>query len=171
MLRSIDPGTQNMAVVDVCLHTGRLLRWWVLGGMTGVNACRKLCDHLVDLEPRFPSEVIIERQSKKSGVMLAVQCWAQAWYVGRGVRVHPVPAQMKSDVLGGKFANYRDRKKAAVVVAGARIPPELRPRWCALKKKDDPADGACQAWAWLQSRRRVPLPAGDTSSGAMGSTR
>lgn len=142
----------------MCLRTGALLRWWVLGGMKGVNACAKLCEHLEALVPRLPEAVVIERQSKRSGTMLAVQCWTQAFYVSRGVRVHPIAAKLKSDMLGEHTVrDYRDRKKAAVAVAAARIPEPLREQWRALKKKDDPADACCQAWAWL-GRRGVPTP-------------
>ena len=156
-MRSIDPGTANLAVADVCIETGALLRFWVLGGMVGVNACRKLCEHMSSLTPRLPEVVIIERQSKKSGVMLAVQCWAQAWYVSRGVRVHPVPALMKSAVLTGAghpVGTYRERKKSAVLVAQDRIPPELAAQWRGLKKKDDVGDTLVTALAWLQKTRK-----------------
>lgn len=143
------------------METGALLDFWVLGGMVGVNACRKLCEHLTQLSPVLPRVVIIERQSKKSGVMLAIQCWIQAWYVSRGVRVHPIPAKMKSAVLSGaghNISTYRERKNAAIAVAKDRIPRELEEQWGALKKKDDVSDGGCAAWAWLQKTKGISIP-------------
>ena len=136
-------------MVDVCARSGRLLRWWVLSGIKGTRACAHLCDQLEDLRPVLPGTVIIERQSKKSGVMLAVQCWTEAWYESRRVRAHVIPAKLKSDVLTGQtITDYRSRKRAAVAVAQPRIPDELRPQWDALKKKDDVADACAAAWAW-----------------------
>ena len=141
------------------MRTGKLLGWVVLGDMKGVNACKKLCDHLDRLSPHLPETVIIERQSKKSMTMLSIQCWTQCYYVSRGVRVQPIPAKMKSDVLGPGIDNYRKRKKAAVALAAERIPPELQEQWRLLKKKDDVGDTLSQALAWLQ-RQGVDIKRG-----------
>ena len=159
-MRSIDPGQVNYAVSDVCIKTGRILRWWILGGIKGTRACAHLCAHLDGLSPLLPGAVLVERQSRKSGAMTAIKCWTEAYYESRGVRVHPVAAKLKSNVLTDHVVtDYRTRKRAAVAVAAARIPDELHAQWLALKKKDDVGDAAAMAWAWLRHTKGIAMPA------------
>ena len=158
VLRSIDPGQVNYAVSDVDMQTGELLRWWVLSGIRGTRACAHLCDQLSTLVPALPQTVIVERQSRKSGLMTAIQCWTEAYYESRGVRVWPIPAKLKSTVLTEQVVtDYRSRKRAAVMVAASRMPAALQEQWRALKKKDDVADTHCQALAWLMSKKKLTL--------------
>ena len=143
---------------DVDIKTGQILRWQVLSGIKGTRACACLCGQLDALVPTLPEVVVVERQSRKSGLMTAIQCWTEAYYESKGVRVHPISAKLKSAVLADQaVTDYKSRKRAAVTVASSRMPSDLAQQWCALKKKDDVADTLCQALAWLATKPGLTL--------------
>ena len=109
--------------------------------------------------------VVIEAQSKRSAKLLAVQNWLEAYYTLQGLPVVVFSARHKLQGTGQENrgrANYRARKKAAVALCTAWLQahpqaPEVHAFYEGCKKKDDAADAALMAMAFLG--RAEPLQA------------
>lgn len=159
LVRSVDVGTVNFALCDFCPEDSKILRWEVLNVPTIHSLFAAM-----DARP-FDGQVVIERQSKKSMKMTAVQNWLQAYYVLKGLRVTIFSAKHKLKGTGQENSGqtmYRNRKKASVNLITAWLQshpqdPAIHAWFSSTKKKDDACDSALQAFAFA----RVPVAAGD----------
>lgn len=152
MIRSLDPGRVNLGLCDFCPVENKICRW-------DVFAAQSIEALFSALEARpFEGRVVIERQSKKSMKMLAVQHWLQAFYVMKGNPVtifSPVHKLAGSGQENAGRGNYRARKKAAVAITTEWLrehpqEPDIEKFFKDSKKKDDAADSWLMAQAYLK---------------------
>ena len=150
----------NLGICDFCSVRNKICRWEVLQA-PGITSLFQA----MDARP-FEGRVVIERQSKKSMKMLAVQHWLQSYYVIKGSPVTifaPVHKLAGTGQENAGRANYRARKKAAIALTHDWLrdnpqDPEIHAFFAKTKKKDDAADSALQALAFLnRSVTAAPL--------------
>lgn len=156
-IRSIDPGTVNIGLCDFSPADNKILRWTVFSAAT-IEALFSALD-----ERPFEGRVVIEAQSKRTSKMLSVQNFLHAYYVLKGLKVTIFSARHKLKDSGqenkGK-GNYRARKKASVAIVSQWLQdhpqdPAITAWFSQCKKKDDAADSALQAFAYV----RLPIAA------------
>ena len=152
VIRSIDPGTQNLGLCDFCPTENRIVRWNIIAAPSIEPLFAAM-----DARP-FDGHVIIERQSKKSMKMLSVMHFLQAYYVLKGNPVTvfaPIHKLAGSGQENSGRSNYRARKKAAVTITRDWLrdnpqAPEIHDFFETTKKKDDASDCLLQILAFLR---------------------
>lgn len=158
LIRSFDVGTVNLALCDFRSDDSKILRWEVLN----VPTIRSLFAAM-DARP-FEGHVVIERQSKKSVKMMAVQHYLEAYYVLKALPVTIFSAKHKLKGTGHENTGktlYRQRKKASIMLTTTWLhdhpqDPAIHHAFTHTKKKDDVCDAHAQALAFA----RMPVKTG-----------
>lgn len=152
LIRSIDVGTVNLALCDFRSDDSKIIRWEVLN----VPTIRSLFAAM-DARP-FEGHVVIERQSKKSVKMMAVQHYLEAYYVLKALPVTIFSAKHKLKGTGHENTGktlYRQRKKASIMLTTTWLhdhpqDPAIHHAFTHTKKKDDYSDAALMALAFAR---------------------
>lgn len=160
-IRSFDCGVKNLALCDFRGADDTILKWEVFAAPS-IHALFAA----LDARP-FVGHVIIEKQSKKSVKMLAIQHWLQSYYVLKGNPVtifSPIHKLKGTGQENSGRTNYRARKKAAVGLTTEWLQkhpqdPAIHTWFAGSKKKDDAADTLLAVLAFL---KRAPDAAGQS---------
>ena len=161
---SVDVGTVNMGVCLYDSGTQAIAHWTVLAVDRGVQLCegvlevmQKLWDSLHELQTPV-DKVIIEKQSKRSLRMQAVQNYVHMFCVMQGAPTlvySPVNKLKGTGQENSGRSNYRARKKAAISLTQQWLAEHPQAagvvaEFGSAKKRDDLADSLLQALAFCR---------------------
>ena len=168
---AFDIGIKNMAVCAVLLD-GTIKAWRTLPLMEGMVRpsqdvlMETLFEHLDNLIAEVANHdlhILIENQpSKMNPTMKTIQTWVQSYYAlsrhwGAYItNIHLVSPSQKlhghahKTGIEGKGYSFNKKEAVALMRAYLKDAPKWRAYFEASKKKDDLADAACHAIAWIR---------------------